>query len=98
VPKDLTLFVHLLDANGVQVTQADSPPLSGEWPTSAWVPGEAFADPRSLPLPPQLGPGRYTLHLGWYDPASAERLAAFRADGTRWPDDIVVIDRAICVP
>lgn len=95
IPADYTLFLHLLDSNGAQLAQADGPPLGGDWPTMAWVPGDPFADPRHFDLPSDLAAGRYTLHLGWYDPSSGARLAAFRSDGTQWPDDIVVIENAL---
>ena len=91
IPADYTVFVHLLDANGNQVAQADAPPLAGDWPTSAWVPGQPFADPRRFALPSGLAAGRYTLNLGFYDPASGARLLAFRADASEWQADVVVI-------
>ncbi len=97
VPGDYTLFLHVLDSSGVQIAQADAPPLDGDWPTSAWVPGLAFADRHEITLPPGLAPGRYSLRLGFYDPASGARLTAFRADGVEWPDDAVIITNAVTV-
>jgi hypothetical protein len=92
IAEDYTVFLHLVDAGGVVVTQGDAPPLYGDWPTSAWVPGRAFADVRLIPLPPGLPPGWYGLRLGFYHPASGTRLTALRPDGTHWPDDMVVIE------
>ncbi len=93
---DYTVFLHLVDAQGIQVVPpADAPPLNGDWPTSAWIPGQAFADVRLIPLPPNLHTGRYTLQLGLYDPVSGARVAAFRADGAQWPQDMVVIPDVI---
>jgi hypothetical protein len=97
IPGDYTLFIHLLDANGVQIAQADAPPLNGDWPTSAWVPGFAFADRHEFGLPPVTPPGRYALRLGFYDPASGARLTALRADGSEWPSDAVVIPDVVTV-
>jgi hypothetical protein len=91
VPGDYTVFLHLY-ANGVFLTQADAPPLAGDWPTSAWVPGQPFADVHQFELPPELPPGPYSLRLGFYDPASNARLAAFRADGAEWPDDVMIVE------
>jgi hypothetical protein len=92
VPADYTVFLHLTDAHGTLVAApADGPPLGGDWPTSDWVPGQTVVDTRLIPLPPQLPPGRYDLQLGFYDPASGARLAAYRPDGTPWQDDIVVL-------
>jgi len=95
IPADYTMFVHVLDARGIQVFQADAPPLAGDWPTSLWIPGQAFADERLIALPSALAPGRYTLRLGLYDPASGARVAAFRADGSEWPEDAVIIKDVI---
>jgi hypothetical protein len=94
VPGDYTVFAHLLDATGTQVTQNDSPPLNNNWPTSAWVPGLVFADPRQFEGA-GLRPGQYTVRLGFYEPAGGARIAAFQPDGTRWPDDMVLIENVI---
>jgi hypothetical protein len=90
VPADYTLFVHLVDAAGVQVDQADGPPLNGDWPTSAWLPGETFAETRTLTLPASAAPECCSVRLGWYDAATG-RLAAFQPDGEPWPDNAVVL-------
>jgi 4-amino-4-deoxy-L-arabinose transferase-like glycosyltransferase len=95
VPADYTVFLHLVDASGATITQADGPPVEGYWPASAWTPGLAFADQRKFDAPPQTPPGRYAVRLGFYDPASGARLLAFRANGTRWQDDVVVINDLI---
>lgn len=94
IPGDYTVFAHLLDADGVRVTQSDSPPLKGDWPTSVWVPGLTIADPRAFEVT-GLRPGQYTVRLGFYEPTSGVRLAAFQPDGARWPDDMVMIENAI---
>lgn len=94
IPGDYTVFAHLLDASGTQVTQKDGPPLNGDWPTSAWVVNQPFADPRQFDVA-GLRPGQYTVRLGFYEPASGVRLAAFQPDGARWPDDMVLIEDVI---
>ena len=92
VPANYTVFLHLTDAQGVMVTEpADGPPLGGDWPTADWVPGQTIIDTRAIALPPQLPAGQYDLRLGFYDPVSGERLAAYKPDGTPWPDSIVVL-------
>jgi hypothetical protein len=93
-PGNFTVFAHLLDASGSQVAQADSPPLNNDWPTSAWIPDLTFADPRQFDVA-GLRPGQYTVRLGFYEPASGARVAAFQPDGARWPDDAVVIENVI---
>jgi hypothetical protein len=89
VPADYTLFVHALDAGNQKVGQADGPPLGGDWPTSAWVPGRAFVDDRTLNMPAEI---YRCLRLGWYDPATGQRLAAFGPQGQPLPDGAVVVD------
>jgi hypothetical protein len=92
---DYTVFVHLLDAQGQQVTDADSPPLGHDWPTSAWIPNAPFADARQFKLPEHLLPGKYTLRLGLYDPLTGERLGAYQMDGTPWPDYAIILNHVI---
>jgi hypothetical protein len=95
VPGDYTVFVHLLAADGAQVTQKDAPPLNGDWPTSAWIPGQLLADARQFDLPADLRPGLYTLRLGLYERETGVRLGAYQPDGARWPDDAVMIEHVI---
>jgi hypothetical protein len=75
-----TVFVHSLDAAGALIGQADGPPLTNHYPTTAWQPGEIVQDSRPIP------PGDHFL-VGLYDPLTGQRLSAFAADGTRLPDD-----------
>jgi hypothetical protein len=69
-----TTFVHLLDPTGRNVAQADGPPFDGLHPTNHWLPGERLRDERYLTLPEDAPPGRYLLEVGWYDPATQDRL------------------------
>ena len=92
VPADFTVFVHLVDEQGLPVIEpSDRPPVDGAWPTSAWVPGLTLADTHVIALPPNLQLGRYAVRLGLYDPNTGVRLTALRPDGTPWPDDAVVL-------
>lgn len=95
VPADYTLFLHVLNTAGEQVGQADGPPLDGDWPTSAWLPGQAVADTRVVTLPADLAGEGCVLRLGWYDPATGARLAAFQPDGTPWPEAAVILERGL---
>ncbi|MFN8454579.1 MAG: phospholipid carrier-dependent glycosyltransferase [Anaerolineae bacterium] len=74
VDKNYTVFVHLRDEAGQTITQADHPPAGGQYPTSLWDAGEIISDRFSVPLPPELKPGRYQIILGLYDPHSGVRL------------------------
>ncbi len=95
-PVAYTVFLHLTDDQGILITEpADGPPLSGDWPTTAWLPGQTITDTRLIALPPNLGPGQYDVRLGLYDPETGARLPAFRPDGTRWPEDMIVISGLI---
>jgi hypothetical protein len=81
-PEDHTVFIHLLDARGRMVAQADAPPLGGTYPTLAWNVGEWVRDPHSISLPDDLVPGDYTLRIGWYRLDTGERAEAHVKDGT----------------
>jgi hypothetical protein len=70
---DYTVFVHILDASGRIVAQADAQPRDGAYPTSLWVPGEFIADPYTFSLPP----GAYTLNIGLYLSETGARLPVF---------------------
>lgn len=78
---DYTVFVHLRDATGKTVAQADAPPLAGDYPTSAWNVGEWIRDLHSIALPSDLAPGTYTFEVGWYRADTGERSAASAANG-----------------
>jgi hypothetical protein len=69
-----TVFVQLLNRDWSVVAQQDVPPMSGDAPTSTWLPGEILADAYRLALPADLPPGDYRLIAGMYDPATGQRL------------------------
>jgi hypothetical protein len=72
---DVTVFLHLLAADGARVAQADAYPgwLTPQ-PTSRWPLHQPIPDSHTLPLPPDLPPGQYTLHLGLYDAVTQQRF------------------------
>lgn len=83
------VFVHLIDeATGEVVAQDDAIPRQWTYPTNMWEKGEVIEDTIAL-ASGDLPAGRYRLQVGVYDPDSGERLQAFSADGTRYPDDSV---------
>ena len=90
--KDYTVFVHLLSVSEETVAQADGPPQSNWYPTSIWAPGEQIGDSHMLSPPGDAAAGNYMLVVGLYDPQSGQRLPAYGADGTRWPDDRVLLE------
>jgi 4-amino-4-deoxy-L-arabinose transferase-like glycosyltransferase len=95
IPADYTVFIHVVTTDGLQVASADSPPLDGDWPTSAWTPGQAFAETRLIALPSELPPNCCSVRLGFYTPDDGVRLAAFRADGAPWLENAVVLQDVV---
>jgi mannosyltransferase len=59
-----TIFVHLLDADGETLVNADHQPPR---PTREWRPGQAIPDRVSLALSPDLPTGEYWIEIGLYD-------------------------------
>jgi hypothetical protein len=79
--RNYTMFLHLCrDCEAPPLANDDGPPLAGygdAGQTTTWRIGDPVHDERSLCLPPDLAPGRYTLLLGVYpagDPAPESRL------------------------
>lgn len=70
IEQDLTVFVHLRDAQNNNVATADHQPYNGYVPTSRWPVGVALKESVRLALPPDLPSGEYQVIVGLYDPAS----------------------------
>lgn len=87
ISRDYTLFVHLSDAEGKVVAQADAPPQGGLFPTSVWDGGDRIEDRHTLQAPP---PGRYRLSIGWYRPDNGERLRLSNGQDELQLDQIAV--------
>ncbi len=73
VPLDAKVFVHLLSAEGVPLAQADAIPVQWRYPTGRWQVGEFICDAHRLDLA-EVPRGDYRLTIGFYDPATGERL------------------------
>jgi len=63
---DYTVFVHVVNYEGVTVAQQDTPPLAGFAPTRLWEPGLRLVDPYRLTLPADLPAGEYRVRVGLY--------------------------------
>jgi hypothetical protein len=68
MPADYTTFVHVLDAQGNLVAQADGQPQDGAYPTSVWQVGEFVADEKGVMVegerPLRLLVGVYLIETG----------------------------------
>lgn len=67
IPKNYTVFVHVLAADGSSLLGYDQPPRNGARHTTTWQVGETIIDPRVIPIPAEMPPGEYSLEIGLYD-------------------------------
>jgi hypothetical protein len=86
--KDYTVFLHLFNDAGAQVTQVDEQPLRGAYPTHLWHVGDQVKDIHLVPLARDLPPGEYQLHAGLYFLQTGERLNVI---DTEPPTNVVVL-------
>lgn len=75
-----SVFVHLVDADGQVVANADSAPASGLFPTYRWTPGEGVRDRHLLKIPTDLAPGNYAIEIGMYLPTTNARVRIDSSD------------------
>lgn len=81
VTEDYRVFVHLLDAAGQRLAQADGQPAQWTRPTFTWAAGETVTDRHGLWLNRNTPPGAgYRLQVGLYRPTDGQRLRL--ADGS----------------
>jgi hypothetical protein len=85
--RSYTVFVQLLDGNGVRVAGWDNPPCRTTCPTTTWQPGEILRDEYTVDLHGLL-PGSYTLHIGMYDAESGVRLSRLDEQGRAIDDNL----------
>lgn len=78
--RSYVVFVHMLNGEGRLVAQHDSVPANGKRPTTGWIKGEFIVDPHILRwLNPEYR-GQVVVEVGFYDPASGERLLTPEGD------------------
>jgi len=87
---DATVFVHVVDADGNVLTQADGAALSGLLPLRLWQPGDRIIDRRIFRLPDDYH-GDFFVRVGLYD---VNRRFPAWVNGERVPDDAPVVARA----
>jgi hypothetical protein len=72
--RDLSVFVHLVDNDGLIAAQLDTVPGSGLSPTSQWQPGELYIDRYIVRIPPTVyTPNEGRIAIGLYDALAAEQ-------------------------
>ncbi len=81
----LTLFVHLLDAGGVNRAGEDR----GDVWYDNWRRGDVFAQLEEIQLPAELAAGRYQVEIGWYTPRTMARLPVLK-EGQEIADRILL--------
>lgn len=69
-----TVFIHLIDEQGVIVGQSDSEPMGGNHPTSSWLPDEYITDQHTITVDSNALLGSAKLLVGFYDPVSGQRI------------------------
>ena len=70
----LAIFVHLLDAHSVVLGACDGLSV----PPTSWEPGDVFIQWHSLSVEPTAPAGEYQVELGFYSPATMQRLPIFQ--------------------
>lgn len=89
VPDGLSIFVHLLDDQGVVLGQADGVPYQNLYPPDAWWPGQVVEDVRALP---HVDVARTAaIALGVYELGSGRRWPAVDSQGQPLADDALVV-------
>ncbi len=88
-----TVFAHLLDPEGRQVSQEDSMPMSNLHPTTVWRAGEVVVDGvYELPIPLDAPPGSYALEFGLYNVIGGQRLDVLDHLGNPQDTRVVIQD------
>lgn len=85
----LSALVHVYDAGGALVAQADGPPGKALIPQSLWQTGDGLSDSRTIDLSTLPG-GEYQVAVGVYSAIDGVRLPAIDSSGVRLPGDIVI--------
>jgi hypothetical protein len=104
---DYKRFVHLYDpATEAIVAQDDAMPRAWTYPTTWWAEGEVVSETVELDVSGRadvgdradagaVPPDEYRLGIGWYDPATSDRLPAIDAAGQPQPLNRVTLDATV---
>lgn len=85
---DGVIFIHVFDSTGNFVLGQDLRPRAGNYPMTAWQPGESIVDIRRISLK-DLPSGKYSIFVGIYDPNSNMRFQVANPNGELIPDSSV---------
>lgn len=81
---DVTVFVHVLDATGQLIAQADGDPLANTYPFAQWPRGSIGHDVRPIDV---VDPA--AIRVGLYNRTTGKRLTALASAGETLPDNAV---------
>ncbi len=82
-PGNYLQFVHLIDDLGMMVSQRDTHPGLGNFPTSQWQVGDRFVDSVRIFIPETAyAPSEATLSVGFYAPVERYRLEVLDNEGS----------------
>ncbi len=94
IGQNYVVFVHVTPPGGPILTQRDSQPVDGGFPTTAWTPEQLVSDTYRLVIPAQAPAGTYEVRVGMYplgQPALDQRLPVVDAGQARETLNSVVI-------
>ena len=95
--EDYAYFVHFLGPEESIIGARDTHPGLGLFPTTEWMPGDAFCDVLALQVEEWApAPAVYAVEIGWYEPETGVRLAATDSAGSLL--DPTLIGRIKTVP
>ncbi len=89
VEADYAVFVHLT-RGGAILTQDDSPPAGGYYPTSLWRAGDIISDEHTLVLPEPYDAARHKLIVGFYQLQTLDRLQVLDELGKPINDHVII--------
>jgi hypothetical protein len=87
VAPDVTMFVHLLDANGNLVGQLDGGPYGDLYPPHSWRPNSVITDMRTVPA----GVDPTAAAIGMYGRETGNRLPAWDSQDTPLPNSALIL-------
>jgi hypothetical protein len=97
VEGDYHVFLHLMDANGILLGQADGVPANWTRPTSTWRPGEYISDQHTIPIAAGLPTSVAYLWVGLYHPSGEGRVPVSNPAPDQ-PTDRALLDILVIEP